>query len=436
MLITSATYGAKTKRGSMMRMEVWGGAGEYGRSCYFIKNKETKILFDCGINRSYVDSYPKIEREIVPFLDAVFLSHIHEDHTMGLPLLAKYGYKKKIWTTRYTKEQLPTYYGKWRDYNLTQGRNLPYNDQNIKDLNYVCIDEMSNPNEWIQVTPTLRFQWGYSGHVLGAVWFLVDMCNTYVFYSGDYSAESNILRANLPEKLYRDIKIAIVDAAYHTDDVSQNERVDELCAEIERVAQNKGIALLPLPPLGRAQDIVLYLYERYKELPIIVDKEILVGFEEMFTYKSWMKNNEELEWIMESLKENIIVMDNDICMQNSYGIVVMSDANMQTKRAQLYYEQLRHEERNSIIFTGHIAKGSFAEKVMKEQVGIGCRVGRVPYKVHQSISDVKAMLNKLLPEHTVLVHALKEDTDRLQKKLSIAGYENVYSLAMECVELT
>lgn len=95
MFITSAAYGAKTKRGSMMRVEVWGGAGEYGRSCYFVKNKETKILFDCGINRSYEDSYPKIEREVVPFLDAVFLSHIHEDHTMGLPLLAKYGYKKK-----------------------------------------------------------------------------------------------------------------------------------------------------------------------------------------------------------------------------------------------------------------------------------------------------------------------------------------------------
>lgn len=56
-------------------------------------------------------------------------------------------------------------------------------------------------------------------------------------------------------------------------------------------------------------------------------------------------------------KRNIIVMDNDISMQNSYGIVVMSDANMQTKRAQLYYEQLRNEKRNAVIFTGHIAKG-------------------------------------------------------------------------------
>lgn len=72
-----------------------GRSGRIRSLLLLCKNKETKILFDCGINRSYEDSYPKIEREVVPFLDAVFLSHIHEDHTMGLPLLAKYGYKKK-----------------------------------------------------------------------------------------------------------------------------------------------------------------------------------------------------------------------------------------------------------------------------------------------------------------------------------------------------
>lgn len=126
-----------------------------------------------------------------------------------------------------------------------------------------------------------------------------------------------------------------------------------------------------------------------------------------------MKN---LKSLMESLKRNIIVMDDDSGTQHSYGIVVMSDANMQTKRAQLYYEQLRHDERNSIIFTGHIAKGSFAEKVLKERVGKECRVKRVPYKVHQSIRDVKEMLNTLSPEHTVLVHALKRGYGSITEK--------------------
>ena len=42
MCLLLATYGAKAKRGSMMRVEVWGGAGEYGRSCYFVKIKRRK----------------------------------------------------------------------------------------------------------------------------------------------------------------------------------------------------------------------------------------------------------------------------------------------------------------------------------------------------------------------------------------------------------
>ena len=70
---------------------------------------------------------------------------------------------RKIWTTRYTKEQLPAYYEKWRNYNVTQGWNVPYNDQNVKDLNYIYVDEISNPNEWIQITQHCGFNGGIVG---------------------------------------------------------------------------------------------------------------------------------------------------------------------------------------------------------------------------------------------------------------------------------
>ena len=62
-------------------------------------------------------------------------------------------------------------------------------------------------------------------------------------------------------------------------------------------------------------------------------------------------------------KRNIIVMDNDISMQNSYGIVVMSDANMQTKRAQLYYEQLRNENGMPLFLLGILRKGVLQKKL-------------------------------------------------------------------------
>lgn len=44
--------------------------------------------------------YPLIEPEIVPQLDAVLLSHAHEDHSVAIPLLYKMGYQGEVWTTR------------------------------------------------------------------------------------------------------------------------------------------------------------------------------------------------------------------------------------------------------------------------------------------------------------------------------------------------
>ena len=65
---------SKTKRGSMMRVEV-GRSGRIRSFLLFRKNKETKILFDCGINRSYEDSYPKIERKLYRFRCSIFITY-------------------------------------------------------------------------------------------------------------------------------------------------------------------------------------------------------------------------------------------------------------------------------------------------------------------------------------------------------------------------
>ena len=410
-----------------MRVKVWGGAGEYGRSCYFIENKAETLLFDCGIHRSCTDCYPKIEKEPIPFLQAVFISHIHEDHTMGLPLLAKYGYKKKIWITSYTLQQLPLYFEKWKSYNKEKGEDLPYNQYDIENLDYICIDQMSHPNEWIDVTSSLRFQWGYSGHVLGAVWFLVDMNGAYVFYSGDYTPESCLLRADLPTNLKKSIKLAILDAGYHTDCTSQKERIFQLFDEIDETLRKNGTVLLPVPPLGRAQDLLMLLQKRYHEIPILVDSEIKNGLEKMKQYTEWLKENVFPKKDIDV--RNIFLINGRITLQknNCAQIILIRDANMQTDDAKNLYKQLKTDNRNTIIFTGNVAKGSFAEKIRN---GRGLNTQYIPYKVHQGIEEVKEMLQNISPQYTLLVHASKNDTDQLQQKLMECGFKHIYSATL------
>ncbi len=81
----------------MTEVEVWGGAGEYGRSfCYFVKNKETKNSIDCGINRILWEWLFQNRERMRSIFRCGIYHHIHmKIIPMGFTLLAKYGYKNK-----------------------------------------------------------------------------------------------------------------------------------------------------------------------------------------------------------------------------------------------------------------------------------------------------------------------------------------------------
>ena len=72
-------------------LSAFGGSGENGRNCYLIGIGDEFILLDCGVKREIVNGqvgfYPSLTKELVSKIKAVFLSHCHEDHVAGLPLL-------------------------------------------------------------------------------------------------------------------------------------------------------------------------------------------------------------------------------------------------------------------------------------------------------------------------------------------------------------
>ena len=85
----------------MIKLNVWGGAGEHGRSAYLLSGSLYRLLLDCGVKKEGNGEYPLIEPAVVPQLDAVLLSHAHEDHSVAIPLLYKLGYTGEVWTTSF-----------------------------------------------------------------------------------------------------------------------------------------------------------------------------------------------------------------------------------------------------------------------------------------------------------------------------------------------
>lgn len=62
-------------------------------NCHFIKTSETKILVDVGLSAKGIERSLEVLGESMENIEAVFISHIHSDHTRGLRVLMKrYGF--------------------------------------------------------------------------------------------------------------------------------------------------------------------------------------------------------------------------------------------------------------------------------------------------------------------------------------------------------
>ncbi|MDU0202995.1 MBL fold metallo-hydrolase [Paenibacillus sp. MAH-36] len=425
----------------MMQLNVWGGAGEHGRSCYWIGNEQTSILLDCGVKREGFGEYPLIDPTKVAELDAVFLSHAHEDHSIAIPSLYKLGYSGKVYTTRLTAQQLPGYYAAWEKHVKLQGGELPYDEADIARVQYVFIEDMAPPQQWIELSPTLSICWGRSGHMLGSIWMLLEIDGKRLFFSGDYSEDSLLLGTDLPKDIINGgipVDVAIIDAAYSTDTEYQNEKLEKLFTTAEEILNEGGQLLLPVPVCGRGQDLLLLMRQRFPETPIRAEYELIQAMELMLQHADWLKpgmehiltealNNESFELIHnEDQRKRLFHED----MTNSRAAIwFTSDGMMQSPKSQWYYEQFRTNMTNGILLTGHVAMGTRAQRLLAmSDEERGCQLRMVRYKIHQGLPDVRKMTQSLNSKYKLLVHAPKKETDALLKQLASEGIEHLLSL--------
>ena len=58
-----------------MELILAGGVGEHGRNCFYVRGETTRFLVDCGkMADTPEDPYPRLTREQIGGLDAVFLT--------------------------------------------------------------------------------------------------------------------------------------------------------------------------------------------------------------------------------------------------------------------------------------------------------------------------------------------------------------------------
>jgi glyoxylase-like metal-dependent hydrolase (beta-lactamase superfamily II) len=165
----------------MMRIDLCGGFGEKGRTSVAISGGGQRILLDTGIKvgASGPEYYPVLAGGIDE-IDAVLISHAHEDHVGALSWLLSQGYRGRILMTSETLEEAPATLGAYADPH--EFKRFPLPEERI---------ELFEPGDILTIGG-LQVATGRSGHVVGGVWFAVDDGSRKVVYSADVVPDSSV----------------------------------------------------------------------------------------------------------------------------------------------------------------------------------------------------------------------------------------------------
>ncbi len=402
-------------------LSAFGGSGENGRNCYTIGVEDEFILLDCGVKREIVDGqvgfYPALTKEIVSKIKAVFLSHCHEDHVAGLPLLYELGYTGKVYGTRETIAETMGFVRKWMGYVEKNHGVLPFMPESA-DLIQLAEIELG-----AQEIEGIAFETGRSGHVLGGTWYIFAIEGKRLLYTGDMCREPGVLAFDQPGKC----DAAIMNAAYAGKKIVQSEQFAALLDSVKETALAGGKVLLPVPPKGRGIEIAQFLGAQLKDtdIPVFVESAVEKSYKQLAMQENWIKPG-----ILSEFPANLHVLSTDEARADALAfaggaVYITPDGMLSTELGLMYFAALKGDSSNKVIISGHAAKGTAGAGVLDESYraanGVKAAGEKIVFKVHMDDDDIVAMCRDTGAKQAVLFHSDAVNTTAVKARLAQDG---------------
>ena len=410
---------------SNVYLSAFGGSGENGRNCYTIGVGDEFILLDCGVKREIVDGqvgfYPALTKEIVSKIKAVFLSHCHEDHVAGLPLLYELGYTGKVYGTRETIAETLGFVKKWMGYVEKNHGVLPFKPESADLIEFAPVELGAQEIEGIQI------ETGRSGHVLGGVWYIFTIEGKRLLYTGDMCREPGVLAFDQPGSC----DAAVMNAAYAGKKIVQSEQFASLLSSVKTCALAGGKVLLPVPPKGRGIEIAQFLGTQLQDtgIPVFVESQVEKSYKQLAAQDQWIKPG-ILSEFPASLKVLSGDEERDAAMDVTGGAVYITpDGMLSTELGLRYFEKLKGDAQNKVIISGHAAKGTAGAGVLDDAYraanGVLAAGEKIVFKVHMDDDDIREMCRLTGAKQAVLFHSDEPLTRNVKALLKEDGAQGL-----------
>jgi Cft2 family RNA processing exonuclease len=431
---------------------------EIGANSYYLESGQHRVVIDSGM-------HPKKEGDAAlpnfkPMgdrpLDAILISHAHQDHIGTLPVLMRRYPDARVFMTEITgeigetllhnsvnvmtrqREELgvtlyPLFTHREADRASDQWRFCP-----LRQRITVEGERAGPPDE-----DPFTFQFIDAGHVLGSAGILLRLEGRTVFYTGDVNFDDQTIMqaAQFPEEK---IDVLITECTRGDQPAApgwtRESEEHRLAEAIEEAFGRGGCVLIPVFALGKTQEFLAMLYQFRRDM-LLGDFPVYIGglsskMTDIYDRRAGMTRRRlpRLQ-LMQEVAPFILNGQNIRETEARPGRIYALSSGMMTPKtlSNIFARRILEDPRHSIFFVGYADPASPAGVLRVAQPGqevaldpdepaqrLGCNLGHFQFSAHAKRESLVEYATRVAPGKIVLVHGDIPAVEWMRATLSAA----------------
>lgn len=418
-----------------MKILFRGGAKEVGRSCIEVRSDNSKILLDCGVKLSEDNpEYPILDKL---YIDAVFISHAHLDHTGSLPILSHLGMHCPVYATSMTKALSRELLKDSLKIGMEEHREPPFNRGDITKI----IHHHKNVDYRKRYTKK-DFEYIYfdAGHIPGSASIYLNYNNgKRILYTGDIKLSKTRLTKGADLSFCdNNIDVLIIESTYGNQNHPDRKQLErEFLNKVQETIERGGTAIIPAFAVDRSQEAILMLNNLELDNPIYFD-----GLGTKITrimlnqHPKYLRNHKKLKrafsntYVVENENRHYVIKD----LKENGGVVVSTAGMLNGGPVIKYISNFWDDPKSSLIFTGYQVKNT-AGRILLEtgKLPIGgmliepkFEISFYEFSAHAGMDELRTVVKNVNPEKLIIQHG-DEEPINVFKEWAIEEGFNTYA---------
>jgi uncharacterized protein len=425
-----------------------GGVKQVGRSCFVVMTNESKVMLDCGINPAEpepLSAFPRLDCFNFNFdeLDAVVISHAHIDHQGFLPTLFKYGFNGPVYCTEPTLPLMTLLQMDSVKIAKSNGTYLPFEIRDVHEVIKHCITiPYGKPTD---ISPDITITLNNAGHIMGSATVHLNISGVHnILYSGDYKyAKTQLLDGTL--SIYPRVETLITESTYgNSTDVMPEQSVvyRTFTDNINRTLTGGGKVLIPVPAVGRAQEIMLVLDKemregRLMECPIYIEGMISEASAVHMSYAHYLGydvRKSVSQGINPFQSEYFTVVNGpanrvDVLSEEAPSIIMATSGMLEGGPSVEYFKEIAPSDKNRIIFVSYQINGTLGRRVLDgtmnevsmldkngklKVIPVRCETKRIDgFSGHSDFNQIMNFVSRVKPKRVLVNHGERSKSESI-----------------------